>query len=134
MVDIYRTSEEALLGEVLLLASKLGVLAFHVWDSRTVVGPGFPDLVLAGENGVLVRELKKERGSMSPDQTRWYYRLRAAGIDCELWRPSDLASGRVREELERIAGSNMTYNGHRDLVIEVKPVEIPDASGKNWGE
>ncbi len=51
---------------------------------------GFPDLVIAGKGRLFFRELKTERGDLSPFQVQWRDTLLAAGCDWELWRPSDL--------------------------------------------
>jgi VRR-NUC domain len=49
---------------------------------------GFPDLVLARER-VLFVELKKVGAYPSPDQRVWHERLRAAGVEFYIWRPTD---------------------------------------------
>lgn len=51
------------------------------------MGEGFPDLVLARER-VVFAELKSERGKVQPEQSDWLERLRAAGAEAHLWRPS----------------------------------------------
>jgi len=81
------------------LCRVLGVRYFHPHDSRRSV-PGFPDLVLVGPGGVAYRELKTDRGTLSPEQTTWKWALLAAGQDWAIWRPSDLASGLIRAELD----------------------------------
>ncbi|HYH69431.1 MAG TPA: hypothetical protein VD866_32350 [Urbifossiella sp.] len=47
-------------------------------------GRGFPDLVLARADTVVLAELKARRGVLRPDQQRW---VRAAGA--RVWRPAD---------------------------------------------
>jgi hypothetical protein len=78
-----------------------GLLLYHATDSRRDA-PGFPDLVIAGPRGVLFRELKSAAGRLRPDQTTWRYTLMAAGADYAVWRPADLADGRVAAELDRL--------------------------------
>lgn len=108
-------SEDDLLNAVVDLTRLLGVLTHHCRPARTQgqdgqdrwVTPikgdkGFPDLVLAGTRGVLYRELKAERGRLSEEQNTWIARLRRTGADAAVWRPSDLASGRVQRELQEI--------------------------------
>jgi len=68
-----------------------------IWDKR-----GWPDLVIGGRHGTIFRELKKEDGTVSPDQAEWGALLAAAGISWDVWRPSDLRSGRIKRELEAI--------------------------------
>lgn len=81
-----------------------GLLVFHCADSRGSWGPGFPDLVIVGSAGVLFREVKTQRGSTTVNQDWWAARLIEARADWAIWRPSDLASSRIRMELERVAG------------------------------
>lgn len=71
----------------------------HETDSRKSKA-GFPDLVMVHpQHGVLWRELKTEKGRLRPDQTRWLDSLHSAGEDADVWRPRDVVSGRIREEL-----------------------------------
>jgi len=76
-------------------------LAYHTHDSRRSA-PGFPDLVLVSSRRgrVLFRELKTDKGRVSPDQRTWIDGLTAAGMDAGVWRPSDLTSGRILAELK----------------------------------
>ncbi|MDQ1053198.1 hypothetical protein QE394_001126 [Arthrobacter sp. SORGH_AS 212] len=76
-------------------------LAYHTHDSRRSA-PGFPDLVLVSTRRVrvLFRELKTDKGRVSPDQRTWIDGLTAAGMDAGVWRPADLTSGRVLAELK----------------------------------
>lgn len=96
------TSEAQLQRAVLDLTKWLGLLAFHSTDSRRDSCAGFPDLVLSGSRGVLYRELKTETGKLRPEQLDWLARLTQGGADAAIWRPADLASGRVKSELEAI--------------------------------
>jgi hypothetical protein len=50
----------------------------------------------------MLRELKTEKGRVTPDQQRWGHLLRQAGQNWDVWRPADLHSGRVQAELEAI--------------------------------
>lgn len=53
-------------------------------------GAGFPDLVLVHPlRGTLFRELKTDRGRISPHQQVWIARLEIAGADVAVWRPAD---------------------------------------------
>jgi len=49
---------------------------------------GYPDLTLLRDRLVLV-ELKKVGAYPSPDQRVWHERLRAAGAEFYIWRPTD---------------------------------------------
>lgn len=80
------------------LCRRLGVRWFHPYDSRRSQ-PGWPDLTLVGVAGICFRELKTEHGELRPEQREWADVLRAAGQDWSVWRPSDLASGRIEAEL-----------------------------------
>lgn len=50
-------------------------------------GAGFPDLVIAKGGRIKFRELKAEKGRLSPEQHRWGAQL---GASWAVWRPSDL--------------------------------------------
>lgn len=75
-------------------------LRYHTRDSRGSA-PGFPDLVLANPatRRVLYRELKTNKGRVSPDQQAWLDGLTACGMDAGVWRPNDLDTGRILAEL-----------------------------------
>jgi len=86
---------------VLGLAAWLGVLAYHTHDSRRSQS-GWPDLALCGTRGMILRELKSAQGRPSKTQLEWGERLTLAGQDWDIWRPADLASGRIHSELQAI--------------------------------
>lgn len=95
--------EAYLQSNVLKLCISRRLLAYHTHDSRRSQ-PGFPDLVIVGPGGVLFVELKSETGRLSPDQKTWQEALAAApGVRWLLWRPADLHSGRIDEELRKLA-------------------------------
>jgi len=75
-------------------------LRYHTHDSRRSA-PGFPDLVLVNTRAgrVLFRELKTNKGRVTPDQQAWLDGLTACGMDAGVWRPDDLDDGRVLAEL-----------------------------------
>ena len=95
-------TEKQLLAAVVELASYLGLLVYHTYDSRRS-DPGFPDLVLAGGRGVIFAELKTEHGEMSSEQVTWKWRLLASHCNWKLWRPQHLESGLILRELKEIA-------------------------------
>jgi hypothetical protein len=58
----------------------------HETDSRRSK-KGFPDLVIAGPNGVIFAELKTDTGRVTPEQNRWIEALRLGGAIAQVWRP-----------------------------------------------
>ncbi len=58
------------------------------------IGTGFPDWVMAHENGRLIfAELKSQKGVLKSDQAEWLKLLnRHMGTEVYLWRPSDMDS------------------------------------------
>jgi hypothetical protein len=102
-------SEADLLAEVTAICDETGVWWVHLLDSRKVGGAGgrwagFPDLFLAGLYGVAFREVKGRRWKLETSQTDWKNRLLAGGADYAIWTEPDLRSGRIRRELEALAG------------------------------
>jgi hypothetical protein len=95
-------TETDLMHEVYRLCDGLGLSCFHSTDARLDHGPGFPDLVIAGLQGLVFAELKAEYGTLDREQTVWRYRLISAGQRHYVWRPSDLASGQIRDTLESL--------------------------------
>lgn len=79
-------TEQQLQTLVMQAARSHGVLTYHTHDSRRSE-PGFPDLVLVGRSGLLYRELKTEKGKLTPDQEHWLAALVDAGEDATTWRP-----------------------------------------------
>lgn len=73
----------------------------HYHHQRYSIGSaaGWPDLTIAGRT-LLFRELKRDGKNPTPAQAGWGETLRKAGADWDVWRPADLASGRVNRELE----------------------------------
>ena len=94
-------SETQLMDAVTGLCRWLRISYYHPYDSRRSPS-GWPDLVLCGDRGVLLRELKTGRGRLTGKQLEWGRRLALAGMDWGVWRPDDLRSGRIRKELEAI--------------------------------
>ena len=70
---------------------------------RTSCGKGWPDVVLVGPGGALLRELKSERGVLSAEQQAWLGWLTDAGLDAGVWKPRDWRSGRIEQELRAIS-------------------------------
>ena len=81
-------TEKQFQSRIIDLAKRTRWLVYHTHDSRRSE-PGFPDLVLVREC-VLFRELKTEKGRITPAQKTWGARLIDAGADYAVWRPSDM--------------------------------------------
>lgn len=87
-------SEAAFETEVIKWAQNFGWLVHHSRKSRTPDGQrwetaikgdkGLPDLVLARDGIVMLRELKTDKGTLSKEQRAW---LAAAGPLGGVWRP-----------------------------------------------
>src|SRR3546814_12221779 len=84
--------ERDLLEQVRHAARTLGLRIYHTHDSRRSE-PGFPDLVIVGGHGALWRELKTQRGRLTPDQQDWLDSIHIAGQAAAVWRPADLLAG-----------------------------------------
>jgi hypothetical protein len=86
-----------------ILAEHPQLLGYHGRDSRLNPGAsGFPDWVFCGPGGAAVRELKSEHGVLKPDQRLWGRRMLDAGWNYDIWRPSDLLSGRIEREIKAL--------------------------------
>jgi len=94
-------TEKDLLEQCRGAAKVLGLLLYHTYRSDRSE-PGFPDLVIVGRRGVLIRELKTQRGTVTPAQQTWLNALDDAGVDADVWRPMSLISGQIVDELRRI--------------------------------
>jgi len=86
---------------IVAICKLLGVASYHPYFSRRSAA-GWPDLALCGDNGFLLRELKTEKGRLTRDQEEWGFKLQKAGVNWDVWRPADLASGRIQRELTEI--------------------------------
>lgn len=56
------------------------------WSTPLQGHPGAPDLILARHGQVILAELKRQNGRLTPDQRLW---LAALGGHGRCWRPSD---------------------------------------------
>lgn len=73
------------------------------WMTPIQGDAGFPDLVIVTASAVLWRELKGVKGRATPQQRLWHQRLSDAGQDVAVWKPQDLASGRIDAELRGLS-------------------------------
>jgi hypothetical protein len=85
-----------------ILADLPSLLAYHPWVSVKSKS-GYPDWTITGR-WVMYRELKTAKGRLTKAQEAWHAALANAGADVDVWRPSDLLSGRVARELAELAG------------------------------
>ena len=92
-------SEAGFQSSIIELAQLRGWKVCHFSDSRRP-GPygqwvgdsgarGWPDLVLVRGKTTLFRELKSEKGRLTPQQKEWLEALQEAGQNAKVWRPSD---------------------------------------------
>lgn len=99
---VARTMTEAQLqASVLELCRDLGLYAYHTYDSRRCE-PGWPDLVIVGAGGILFRELKDQRNMPTPEQRHVGRLLLAAGASWAIWRPGDLVTGQILDQLSAV--------------------------------
>lgn len=70
---------------------------------RSTSSAGWVDLVILGRGAALFVEVKSEDGRRTLDQMACARNLASAGLKYRVWRPSDLADGRIDDELDRIA-------------------------------
>jgi hypothetical protein len=94
-------SERELENSIRAILADLSLRWYHTFDSRRS-SSGFPDLTIVGSS-VLFRELKREGKNPTAAQQAWLDALTAAGEDADVWRPSDLYSGRIGKELAAIS-------------------------------
>lgn len=72
-------------------------------------GKGWPDLVLVHpEHGVLFREIKSDRGTLTPEQRVWCAALGQAGANVAIWTPRDW--DRIQQVLSNGRVTNPTRN------------------------
>lgn len=92
---------EAQLQKTVTDMCRLFGLKHHHQRISQLSAPGWPDLTIVG-TAIIFRELKRESGTTTPAQGDWGVALTRAGGDWAVWRPADLASGRIQSELEAL--------------------------------
>jgi hypothetical protein len=95
--------ERELQGLVAEMCAHLGLLHFHVHYAKHMRA-GWPDSTIIGAGKVIFRELKSEFGRLTPEQRLVGERLKSAGQDWRVWRPSDWISGAIETELRLLKG------------------------------
>ncbi|GAA1450419.1 VRR-NUC domain-containing protein [Nesterenkonia lacusekhoensis] len=97
--QISKWPEKTFQQQVINLARQLGWWVYHTYRSDRST-PGFPDLYMAHpEHGILLRELKTEKGRISPAQRDAMAVIEKAGGDVAVWRPRHWASREIHEAL-----------------------------------
>lgn len=96
-------TEAELLRSVQRLSRRHDVAIHHVHQPLHD-RPGWPDCSLLGTKAAAFRELKSARRDLTPEQQETGERMRRAGLDWDVWRPADLASGRIERELAALSG------------------------------
>lgn len=83
-------TEKEFMRQVMDVARLFGWEHYHAWLS--IHSPrGWPDLALCRPPRLILAELKREAGILSPSQDKWLALLRACpGIETYLWRPPDI--------------------------------------------
>ena len=72
---------------------------YHTFSSKRSE-PGWPDEVLVRGTTMILAELKRQNGRLTPDQTRVLEMLRQVErVEVHVWRPSDIDA--IRERLLR---------------------------------
>ena len=99
-------THDELVGSIWGLCSEYSRLQAFYWpDSRKAMRKGWPDFAIGGPGGWIFREVKPEFARLSREQREVGYLMTAAALDWEVWRPWDLANGRIRGQLRHIAGA-----------------------------
>ena len=82
-------SEKSWQGQVIKLAKTLGYeFIYFTWNSKHSPR-GFPDLIILREGRMIVAELKREDGNLTPEQYFWLLEFMKVTDDAYLWKPSD---------------------------------------------
>ena len=84
-------TEQEFQNEVTSIADKNGWLWFHHPYEDGPVRSGWPDLVLVHPRRklLLFRELKREKGPLTREQSEFLYALQAVGADAKTWKPNN---------------------------------------------
>lgn len=110
MAGTGRIMENELQAAVLAQCARLRLRVFWIpRPARSGIGRtaktarGWPDLVIAGNGGVIFRECKSADEETSSEQDAWGWLLNNGGCDWAIWRPADWESGRIQAELAALA-------------------------------
>ena len=82
-------SEGAFQQAIIDTARDRGWLVYHTYNSKRSE-PGFPDLSLVKNGQIIMAEVKRQDGKLSPSQEKWLEALtECPGVEVHVWRPSD---------------------------------------------
>ena len=104
-------TEDDLLASVLDLCRHLRLRTAHFRPARTEHGwrtavsgdgQGWPDVTIVGRK-LVIRELKTERGRVVGPQAEWLLALQRAGVDADVWRPTQWVDGTIQRHLRELA-------------------------------
>lgn len=104
-----RMPERELQENVRQLCAGLGLFHYHPYNSARSE-PGWPDSTIIGRR-VIFRELKSEYGKLTPEQAEVGRKLKAAGQNWQVWRPSDWLSRKIEKELTELAAVQLSMFG-----------------------
>ncbi len=100
--SVWKMTHDELIAEIGTVCKDLNLTMQYWPDSRRAWSRGWPDLVIVGR-ALLFREVKTQDDDVDQAQWWWGGLLARAAQDWAVWRPGDLASGRVQEQLQQIA-------------------------------
>lgn len=98
-------SEAKLDDNVVGMIAAFGLYSFHPHRSDRADEAGWLDRTIIGlhDTGAIYRELKTEKGKLTNGQATMIMKLWDAGLDADVWRPTDWLSGRIEAELRVLA-------------------------------
>jgi hypothetical protein len=86
--------EDELQNGIHVLCTQLRIGHYHTHDSRRS-NAGFPDSVIAHDDGPIYTELKREKRRPTVDQVAWLDYFARHGLRVYLWRPTHLLNGTI---------------------------------------
>jgi hypothetical protein len=87
-VSAIAVTEREFLQQVKQLARLLGWKTYHTWQS-VHSDKGWPDLALCRGDRLLLAELKRDGGKLTPAQTEWLSALaHVRVVEAHLWKPA----------------------------------------------
>jgi len=95
-------TEAELSARVQAMVDERGLWGWCFYDWRRRSAPGWPDWVIGGSGGLLLRELKSVHGTVSPEQRTAATIFHRSGLDFAVWRPAQLGDGTIARELDTI--------------------------------